>query len=137
MNKRSFSEEQISALLKNPNIIKCSSKSIGYNNKFKVLAVKQSEEKYLTAVQIFEKADFDLDVIGKNTPKGCLRCWKRIYMSKGMKGLKTDGRGKGRKGRPKNKGDTDACKIKRLEAEVAYLKEENRFLAKLRKKSLN
>ena len=41
-------------------------------------------------------------------------------------------------GRPKSiAGLTDKEKLKRLEAEVAYLKEENRFLAKLRKKSLN
>jgi len=53
--------------------------------------------------------------------------------------LQTDGRGQSKKvGRPKNLAHlSDEEKMKRLEAEVAYLKEENRFLAKLRKKSLN
>jgi hypothetical protein len=78
-------------------------------------------------------------MIGLNTPKECLRSWRNIFRDKGEMGLKIDGRGKSKAGgRPKNFANlTDEEKLKRLEAEVAYLKEENRFLAKLRKKSLN
>ena len=46
-----------------------------------------------------------------------------------------ENRGKGRGGgRPKTKGITPEDRIKRLEAENAYLKAENDFLAKLRAK---
>jgi hypothetical protein len=73
------------------------------------------------------------------TPKGCLRRWKKVFKDKGEVGLKIDGRSRRKPaGRPKNLANlTDEEKLKRLEAEVAYLKEENRFLARLRKQSLN
>jgi len=52
--------------------------------------------------------------------------------------LETDGRkGNNPKGRPKTNWQNDKEKIKYLETKIAYLKAENDFLAKLRKKSLN
>ena len=123
MSKRIFSKEEISALLKNPNVEKCSKKTILYSHEFKV----SSLEKYrqgLTPFEIFRQAGFDIDMIGRQTPGDCLYRWrtKRIVRQRG--------------GRPKKiVKSTDAEKLKYLEAEVAYLKEENRFLAKLRKKS--
>ena len=135
MANRSLSKEQIIDLLKNPNVVKCSSKSISYNQSFKVWAVKQYENRGLTGTQIFKEAGFDLDVIGLTTPKEQLRAWRKIYKNKGLVGLERDGRGRTKgclQGRPKSKGITDAYKIKYLETQVAYLKAENDFLAKLR-----
>lgn len=40
MSKRIFSEEQIKELLQNPNVEKCSEKSIGYKKEFKLSASK-------------------------------------------------------------------------------------------------
>jgi hypothetical protein len=50
----------------------------------------------------------------------------------GAFGIETRGKGGGRPKKIKDTNDTD--KIKRLEAEVAYLKAENDFLIKLRAK---
>ena len=131
MNKSKFSEEQIRALLSNCNVDKCSNKAITYNKDFKIRAVKHYNEDGKTARQIFKEAGFDLNVVGKHIPKDCLKCWRRTFKTKGADGLCVENRGRGG-GRPKTKGLTDADRIKRLEATVAYLEAENDFLAKLR-----
>lgn len=133
MNKNKFSEEQIRILSANRNIIKCSEKTISYSKDFKIFAVKQYNEEGKTVNQIFREAGFDPRVIGSYTPQNCLKKWRRIFKLKGADGLKTESRGRGG-GRPGLKGLTDADKIKRLQAENAYLKAENDFLAKLRAK---
>jgi len=133
MNKSKFSEEQRRKLLGNCNVVKCSDKAITYNKDFKIWAVRQYNEEGKMAKEIFREAGFDLYAIGKYTPKDCLKSWRRIFKTKGVVGLSEENRGKGRGGgRPKIKGLTDADKIKRMEAEIAYLKAENDFLAKLR-----
>jgi transposase len=128
-----FTQEQIEELSKNENVTRCSGKSISYSNDFKIKAVKQYNEKGLTPKEIFRKAGFDLEVIGKEKPKSLMRDWNQIHRIKGIRGLLEENRGRGG-GRPKTKNLTDADKIKRLEAEVAYLKAENDFLARLRAK---
>jgi transposase len=135
MNKRLLSDSQIADLLKNPNVAKCSPKSISYSQAFKIWAVRQYEENGRTATQIFKEAGFDLVVIGKDKPKEQMKLWRKIYKAKGYSGLEIDGRGRTSgclQGRPKTKGVSDAYKIKYLETQVAYLKAENDFLAKLR-----
>ena len=138
MSKRIFNKEQIKTLLQNSNVAVCSEKSISYRKDFKILAVRKYREG-LPSSEIFRQAGFDIGMIGRKTPKDCLRRWKKVFKNKGEAGLKTDGRGQSKAGgRPKSLANlTDEEKLKRLEAEVAYLKEENRFLAKLRKESLN
>jgi transposase-like protein len=131
MGKRRFTETQIAGLSKNKNVSKCSEKSITYGKEFKVLAIKQYYKNGYSPRMIFEKAGFNLALIGKNIPIECLRRWRRVYKIKGIKKLSVENRGKGG-GRPKTKGLTDADRIKRLEVENAYLKAENDFLAKLR-----
>lgn len=133
MSKRRFTAAQMADLRKNDNVAKCSNKAITYGKNFKVGAVKRYQDDGVSAKQIFKEAWFDLDVIGKDKPKACLRDWRRIFKAKGIIGLKTETRGRGG-GRPKVKGLTDTQKIKYLEAKVAYLKAENDFLAKLRAK---
>lgn len=138
MSKRIFTKEQIKILLQNKNVAGCSEKSISYRKNFKILAVKEYK-KGLSPLEIFKLAKFDVNMINRKTPKHCLRRWLKTFKKKGNMGLKIDGRGQSKSGgRPKNLANlTDQEKMKRLEIEVAYLKEENRFLAKLRKKSLN
>ena len=138
MSKRIFTKEQIETLLQSPNVAGCSEKSISYHKDFKISAVRKYREG-LPSSEIFRQAGFDIAMIGHRIPKECLRRWKKVFKDKGLAGLKTDGRGQSKAGgRPKSLANlTDEEKLKRLEAEVAYLKEENRFLAKLRKESLN
>ena len=132
MGKRRFTATEIEELLKNKHIMKCSEKSITYANDFKIMVVKQYREEGMFSKEIFMNAGFDLEVIGKDTPKQCLKRWNKTYKRKGLRGL-AEARGE-RGGRPKVKDLTDKDRIKRLETEVAYLKAENDFLAKLRAK---
>ena len=129
-----FTREEIEKLLQNKNVTKCSEKAISYSKAFKVEAVRLYNEEGLGSRGIFENAGFNLKIIGKDKPKGCLSRWNRIKRIKGSANLETETRGRGGKGRPKTKGISLADKLKRLEAEVAYLKAENDFLAKLRAK---
>lgn len=132
MSKRIFTGEQVKELLKNENIAKCSEKSITFCKDFKVRAMKQYHKEGLASGEIFRRAGLDLHLIGRETAKDCLKRWNRIYRAKGFEGLR-DLRGIAKGGgRPKTKNLTDAEKIKRLETEVAYLKAENDFLARLR-----
>jgi len=137
MSKRIFNEEQIKELLQNPNVERCSSKSITYQKGFKLSAIRKYHEGLPPNV-IFRQAEFNLTVIGRDAPKWCIRGWRKVYKDKGINELliETRGRGKGG-GRPKTNWSNEKEKIKYLEAENAYLKAENDFLAKLRKKSLN
>lgn len=132
MSKRIFTQEQIRELLKNPCVAKCSAKSITYNPDFKASAVRQHKEQYVTVKEIFVRAGFNLELIGQEIPKKCLERWCKIYKTKGVENLTKEGRG--RLGRPRTRRLPDADRIKRLEAENAYLKAENDFLAKLRAK---
>lgn len=138
MSNRIFNEKQIKTLLQNPNVTRCSEKSISYSKDFKILATRKYQDG-LPPLEIFRQSQFDINMIGRETPRRCMRRWRKVFKNKGVTGLKTDGRGKHKLGgRPKSLANlSDEEKLKRLEAEVAYLKEENRFLAKLRKKSLN
>lgn len=125
-----FSEEQRLELLNNSNVIKCSNKVITYNKEFKVNAVKLYYEG-LSPSQIFIDAGFDLKVIGAENPGDRLKDWRKIYNRQGETGLLSKKRGNGR---PRTKDITPEHRIKKLEVEIAYLKAENDFLAKLRAK---
>lgn len=133
MSKRRFTKEEIEFLSKNENVSKCSEKAITYRNAFKVKAVTQYKEGK-SSKDIFTEAGFNLRMIGKDNPKEHLKQWNKIVKTKGLEHLRKETRGRngGRPKKPKDLTDTD--KIKRLEAEVAYLKAENDFLIKLRAK---
>ena len=137
MSKRIFSKEQIEVLLQNPNVEICSEKSISYQKDFKIMAVKKYAEG-MSASEIFKQSGFNIDAIGHNVPADRIGRWSKIFKTKGIRELliETRGRGKGG-GRAKTNWSNEKEKIKYLETQVAYLKAENDFLAKLRKKSLN
>ncbi len=134
MGKIIFTKEQLKELSRNKHVKKCCKKAITYSEDFKVQAVKQYYDEYLTPKEIFKEAGFDLEIIGKKMPGWCLDRWKKVFQNKGVMFLSTENRGKGG-GRPKKiKDKSDKDKIERLEATVVYLKAENDFLAKLRAK---
>ena len=132
MSKRIFTKEEVEALLQNKRVERCSEKSVTFTKVFKIEAVERYHEQGLTPREIFRQAGFDACIISSDQAIECLRRWRRAYKMKGPDGLE-DTRGR-LGGRPKTKGLTEADIIKRLEAEVAYLKAENDFLAKLRAK---
>lgn len=132
MSKRIFSSEEIEQLRNNPYVRRCSDRSITYTTAFKERAVAEYEAG-AASTEIFKSAGFDLNLIGRKQPKGCLRRWRERYKEKGSAGL-TDARGKNSTGRKKERTNTETERLKWLEAEVKYLKAENAFLAKLRAK---
>lgn len=135
MSKRIFTPKQIEELLRNVNVVTCSVKSITYHSDFKVAAIKKYQEG-LPPREIFKQAAFDIDLIGHETPEACLKRWRNVSIRKGIQALSIETRGKDG-GRPKTTWSTEKEKLKYLETQVAYLKAENAFLAKLRKQRLN
>lgn len=133
MSKRIFTQEQIKNLLSNDNVKNCSEKSVTYRAEFKKHAVKLYEQGF-TSTEIFIQGGFNLEVIGKDQPHECLKRWRRVVKRKGVKGLDEARGSSGKGGKPKTKSLTQAERIEYLEAQVAYLKAENDFLAKLRAK---
>lgn len=138
MSKRILTPEQIASLLENKNVASCSEKSVAYHRDFKLAAIKRYREG-LSPSAIFAEAGLNLALIGRKTPKWCLDRWRETFDAKGATGLQTDGRGVHHNGGrpPSLAGMNDEEKLKYLEAQVAYLKAENDFLAKLRKQRLN
>ena len=134
MAKVIYAAEQLKALRANPNVKKCSERSITYSPAFKHQAIKQYYEEGLSPRQIFLKAGFDLATLGKDKPENCLKLWRRIYKTKGQDVLTsdTDPRGKNRLGKKKPKLDENAPEY--LKAKIAYLEAENDFLRKLNTK---
>ncbi len=130
MVNKVYTKEQKEILLKNKNVEKCGIGVITYTGDFKVKAVNQYQEDYMTPQEIFVQAGFDIEMIGKNKPKNCLERWNKTFKKKGSKELRVS-----RGGRPKGRRNlSEKDKLKRLKLEIEYLKEKNRFLAKLRVK---
>jgi hypothetical protein len=85
MSKRIFTNKQISKLIKNEYVKNCTSKSISYSGAFKLKALDQYQNKGFSTRQIFEQAGFDMDAIGKDTPKYCLKSWSRVAAKKALR----------------------------------------------------
>lgn len=116
----------------NPCVEKCTSKSIAFTYDFKKNALERYNQG-VSSKEIFRGAGFDLNMWRKDYPRECLKRWRKIVKKKGFQGL-VESRGILSTGRPKSKGLTDQDRIKHLHLQVAYLKAENDFLAKLRAK---
>lgn len=137
MSKRLFTKWQIASLLKNKHVMRASERSITYRASFKLAAVKRYQEG-LSPSAIFTEAEFNLALIGRKTPKWLVTDWRKKFEANGAEGLKKDGRGSHGGGRPPSLAAmSEKKRLKYLEAQVAYLKAENAFLAKLRKQRLN
>ena len=96
----------------NPNTIR-------FTSEFKELALKKDSEG-ISASQIFKDAGFDLNVLGKETPKTSIRNWR--HREKTLNKNNTKYLAKEVK---KNKA------LKSILEENRYLKAENEFLKKL------
>lgn len=127
---RVFTEYERKILGSNPNVLQVSEKGITYRPEFKLHAVS-SQAKGRTPTQIFLDAGFDIDLIGKEKPKDCLRRWRQVYASLGEQGLLQERRGSKSAGRQPKKELTLEDKLRRAEAKVKLLEAENDFLKKL------
>ncbi len=117
MDRKTLTSEQIKILSKNKNVAHCGSKSVMYSKGFKASALKQYNEEGLSAVEIFQNAGIDLNIIGKRSPNRLMHQWRQV--------LTTDLD----KDNPLNHPNRS---LKMLRSQVAYLKAENHFLARIR-----
>lgn len=137
MSRRLFTQQEIASLLANKHVVRCSEKSITYDPAFKLAAVQRYQDG-LSPSAIFREAGFDLVLIGRKTSKWLVTDWRKKFHEHGAEGLEKDGRGSHAKGRPRGLvGMSEKEKLQYLAAQVAYLKAENAFLARLRKQRLN
>lgn len=133
MGKHKYTEKQRAELQENVYVKRCGAAEISFTKDFKLLAIKQYNEDGMTPREIFIKAGLDLSVIGTHLPNNRLSEWNQIYKAKDHFGFREGlGKSERRVSKAKTIDLTDADRIKRLEATVAYLKAENSFLAKLR-----
>lgn len=126
MNRRTFTKEQIKQISKNKNVNRCGTKSVMYTKSFKTKALMQYNEEGLSAVEIFEKAAFDLDIIGIRTPNRLMNQWNTALMPTRTPETPLH------KAKLTTKRIGSGREIKNLKAKVSYLQAENYFLAQLR-----
>ena len=124
MHRTIYSEDQIKILQTNPNVEKCSAKSITYSKEFKIKAVKDYYEQGQSSNGIFRAAGFDIALIGLGNPKSRLRDWRRIYKALGEEGLAKENRGRSKKKKPR----CSYRDIIYLQNKVAHLEAENNIL---------
>lgn len=130
MSKILFNEIQIKLLERNPNVDHVSERSISFTPDFKIRAVKENFNRK-GPVQIFIEHGFDLQLIGSDKPKECLKRWRKTFNEFGEDGFLTERRGKGSTGRPSSKQLTVEESLKKAEARIKYLEAELEFLKKL------
>ncbi|MDF2629180.1 MAG: hypothetical protein K0R39_3011 [Symbiobacteriaceae bacterium] len=131
MAARVFDPETRTKILQNRNVLKVGETKITYCPDFKVRAVRAYLVEGKTPVAIFLEAGFDLDLIGHETPRYCLKDWRATYQQRGEDGLRQDQRGRQAKGRPAEQELTAEAKLRRAEARIRYLEKENELLKKL------
>lgn len=117
-------------LLQNKNVLRVGDGAITYSPDFKIEAVHANLVEGKPPHEIFLDAGFDLDLIGRETPKRCLKRWRAVFKQRGEQGLRDDQRGKGSMGRPSERELTVEEKLRRAEAQVRFLKQENELLKK-------
>jgi len=130
MNRLTFNSDQIRQLKANFHVASLSDHTIQYKGEFKIHAVRENLDSK-RPIQIFEESGIDLDMIGKLTPNGVLKRWRKTYRIYGEEGLLNERREKSNlRGRPK-KGDSVKRRLAKAEAQIKYLTAENELLKKL------
>ncbi|WP_341865965.1 HTH domain-containing protein, partial [Paenibacillus ferrarius] len=128
MSKKMFSEKEQKNLSTNKYVIHISDKAITYADEFKQLFIDQ----YMagkTPREIFEANGFDVNIIGVERLKACVKRWKKAYAEDGVIGL-ADSR-KGSSGRPLKRELTQDEVIARQEARIRLLESQVELLKKL------
>lgn len=131
MAERAFDPETRAEILRSKNVLRVGETQITYSPDFKVSAVRANLVNNRPPYLIFIDAGFDLDLIGRETPKNCLKKWRAVFRQRGEEGLKDDQRGRQSTGRPLERELTVEEKLRRAEARVRYLEEEVALLKKL------
>ena len=129
MKRKVYSREEKEILMKNKNIEKVTDKQVIYTNDFKLFAARQSIENNKLPTEIFLEAKIDINIIGTDAPKDCLRRWRNKYKNYGPQSLleKTT-----RVYKNKKVYISEKDKLKQANARIKYLEAENEFLKKIR-----
>lgn len=123
-----FTKEQQAELRKHPCIFGVSERLVSYTYEFKKRALELHAEG-ISPDEIWRRAGFNISIWKKGYCGWTIKDWKRLAQNKGLESLITVG------GVQSDRGSKDEKeKMRRLELQVAYLKAENDFLAKLRAK---
>lgn len=128
MSKRTFSKEEIETLRKNRYVKRVSEKAITYTDEFKHQAIEQSE-KGLMSTAIFDRAGFELTIIGRKRAQNSLNRWKRSYKDSGVMGLRD--RRTDNSGRPLERELSLEEQLEREKAKRKFLEVQLEFLKKL------
>lgn len=128
MSLKEFTDLEIELLKCNSYVKNISKKAITYTDEMRMLAISELE-KGKTARQVFEKANFDVEIVGMKRVNTACNRWKAAYAKKGITAL-TDTR-KGNSGRPTIKDLTTEEKLKCAELKIEMLQMENELLKKI------
>lgn len=128
INRKLFTKENIELLSKNKYVKKVSEKSITYTDEFKVLFVAERRNGKLPT-HIFQKAGFDVDIIGKYRIWCASKRWCNNYNEGGELRLR-DNR-KFNSGRSLKRELTVEEIIAKKDAEIAYWKAQAELLKKI------
>ena len=127
MSVNYFTDQQVVELRKNPYVKNVSNKAITYEEKFKEYFYLE-KAKGFTPSQIFEKAGFDIKVVGQSR---ITQFSRRIKIQAARDEGFSDTR-KGKSGRHAKKALTDEEIIERLKQKNKILQQENDFLKRVR-----
>jgi transposase-like protein len=131
MKRKPYTVQEKTELLKSEAIEKIANSSATYLKEFKLFAVGE----YMagkTPMQIFLEAGIDVNILGREQPRKCLRRWIKIYNTYGSDALLKENRGLYSSGRPSKKRLTTEEKLAKLERENEILQQQVQFLKKLR-----
>ena len=127
MSVNYFTDQQVAELRKNPYVKNVSNKAITYEEKFKEYFYLEKATGF-TPSQIFEKAGFDIKVVGQSR---IIQFSRRIKIQAARDEGFSDTR-KGKSGRHAKKALTDEEIIERLKQKNKILQQENDFLKRVR-----
>ena len=128
MSKKIFTEEEIEILKQNKYVKRVGPKAITYTDEMKQFAISEME-KGLLSTEIFEKAGFDITILGYDRVWSSLKRWKAAYKKSGVTGLQ-DTR-KGASGRPLERELSLEEQLERKEARIKFLEVQLEFQKKL------
>ena len=132
MTNKKLTPEEIDTIRKNPYVVSVCSTKITYSLAFKEFALEQSQNG-LSSIEIFRKAGFDPEILGKPRIYSALKHFKREAAS--PEGLR-EPRGKSREERLAEFAKTDLAKkqtktaIRELQDRVVHLEQQIEFLKK-------
>lgn len=133
MSNRLFTQEEMEQLRQNRFVINVSPHSITYSLEFKKFVIKESKLG-VKSTEIFEKAGFDIDMLGKPRIYAALKFIKKQAAS--PEGLR-EARGKSREERLAQFAKEDYSKkqtkvaIRELQNKIVHLEQQIEFLKKI------